>query len=260
MSSDTQSRSAQTLISTVSESNSTYFSDLDIARAHLTCTLFNPGIEAARFAVSSKTIGGGDAQLASLLAGASCTFKREIKPYQRYEMWSRLLTWDHKWLWIVTHFVERKKCTDEGQRKIFATAISKVVWKKGRLTVSPEAMLKLSGLLPEAMPASQEHDAITEQVEGEIKLFKTLSRWTTDDVEAERQRGMQHLNDAMSLDELNAEFHVGKPVLAKREGLDFSLMLVPRIFYLFFEWVLQRLGRMVSSDRTSIGTEQEVRP
>ena len=40
------------------------------------------------------------------LGGTSCVFKREIKPLQRYEVWSRVLTWDAKWLVLVTYFVK----------------------------------------------------------------------------------------------------------------------------------------------------------
>ncbi|OBT54284.1 hypothetical protein VE04_05725 [Pseudogymnoascus sp. 24MN13] len=41
-----------------------------------------------------------------MLGGVHCSFKREIKPYEKYEMWSRMLAWDRKWLYVVTHFVK----------------------------------------------------------------------------------------------------------------------------------------------------------
>ena len=97
----------------------------------------------------------------------SCTFRKEIKPYQPYEIWSRILSWDHKWLYIVSHFVRKDavkptthtlypwqkpgESTTSVARKedaIFASALSKCVWKKGRQTVPPEIMLQVSGLLP----------------------------------------------------------------------------------------------------------------
>lgn len=117
------------------------------------------------------------------LGAVSCHFHREIAPYQRYEIWTRLLTWDRKWLYIVSHFVEAETFTPEGyalqpwkkaktpkgtkkgsergrwehlcekdrkalERKIFASSIAKYVVKKGRLTVPPEMVLERSRMLP----------------------------------------------------------------------------------------------------------------
>jgi hypothetical protein len=121
------------------------------------------------------------------LGAVSCQFHREIAPYARYEVWTRLLTWDRKWLYIVSHFVEADtfvpgsytlqpgkhiripkggKRTGPGdgkggrwedlnerermglKRKIFASSIAKYVVKKGRLTVPPEMVLERSQMLP----------------------------------------------------------------------------------------------------------------
>lgn len=117
-----------------------------------------------------------------MLGAVHCSWKREIKPYEGYEMWSRLLCWDRKWFYVVTHFVKKgstrplgytldkpedsgifpswlrkkrdKVPTFEGvkeevdEKVIFASAISKYVMKIGRLTIHPEAILDLSGVLP----------------------------------------------------------------------------------------------------------------
>lgn len=150
------------------ESNSTYFSDLDIARSHLLCTLFSVGIEQARSSKRPGIIAGGNSAFGVALGAVSCSFKREVKPYEKYEMWTRVLSWDQKWLYIVTHFVHKdavtpkvytlypkQKCKQGSLRKvgktedaIIASAISKCVFKKGRLTIPPDIMLQASGLLP----------------------------------------------------------------------------------------------------------------
>ncbi len=111
-----------------------------------------------------------------MLGAVSCSFKREIGMYQNYEMWSRLLCWDRKWIFVVTHFVKagtvkpssyiltdgswwggkrykdikgERRGTDElDEKAIFASAISKYVVKFGRLTVHPEVLLEASGCLP----------------------------------------------------------------------------------------------------------------
>lgn len=108
-----------------------------------------------------------------MLGAVSCSFRKEVKPYQPYEIWTRVLSWDRKWLYLVTHFVfkdavkprayslypsqNNKKGGLRGLKNnedaIFASALSKCVFKKGRLTISPENMLKMSGLLPSEPPS-----------------------------------------------------------------------------------------------------------
>lgn len=116
-----------------------------------------------------------------MLGSVMTSFKREIKPYEGYEMWSRMLCWDRKWIYILTHFVKagtvrpdgytlddgsfssrlfgaksRKgsgKVDDvdrvgEANKNIFASALSKYCCKLGRFTIHPEVTLNASGLLP----------------------------------------------------------------------------------------------------------------
>lgn len=67
------------------KSNSTYFSDLDIARTHLICTLFSKGIEKVRGGTSG-VVGGKVSSFAVALGAVSCSFRRELKPYEAYDM------------------------------------------------------------------------------------------------------------------------------------------------------------------------------
>lgn len=128
------------------ESNSTYYSDLDITRTHLLCTLFSVGIDRARHQHGNPIFGPRTDSFTIKLGEVKCSFKREIRPYERYEMWTRVLTWESKWLYTITHFV-RKDATSK-QDLVCATAISKCVFKSGRRTITPEAMLRTSGLWP----------------------------------------------------------------------------------------------------------------
>ncbi|KAL1982244.1 hypothetical protein VTN96DRAFT_1613 [Rasamsonia emersonii] len=162
----------------IHKSNSTYFADLDIARCHLMCTLFSRGVDYARNARKRAGILGVSDDLIGLALGAvSCTFRKEVKPGQQYEIWTRVLTWDEKWMYIVSHFVRKdvvrprsftfmssqSRAPRQGKLKdlagkedaIFASALSKCVWKKGRRTVPPEIMLQVSGLLP-ARPGQED--------------------------------------------------------------------------------------------------------
>lgn len=165
----------------IHKSNSTYFTDLDVARAHLVPLLCGRGIAQMR----KKFAADGDkGRLGIILGGVHCSFRREIKPLQAFEIWSRLLTWDRKWIYVVNHFVEkgavqpkgftlqpwRKTSKGEGKGnrqetqvkntaangnepvatkpKIFASSIAKYVFKAGRRTIPPTQMLEVGGLVP----------------------------------------------------------------------------------------------------------------
>ena len=136
------------------------------------CTLFSAGIEQARNSKRNGLIGGGNDSFGIALGAVSCSFRKEVKPYEKYEIWTRVLSWDHKWLYLVTHFVRKdtvrpraytlypnQKTKKGGLSKvarkedaIIASALSKCVFKKGRLTIPPVTMMEASGLLP-ARPA-----------------------------------------------------------------------------------------------------------
>ena len=97
------------------KSNSTYFSDLDISRAHLLFCLMSEGIRREDEKIrddrgtseASKTL----PKMAIHLGGISCIFRSEIKPYQSFEIWSRLLSWDRKWMYVVSHLVKKDAVT-----------------------------------------------------------------------------------------------------------------------------------------------------
>lgn len=93
-----------------------------------------------------------------VLGSVFCSFKREIKPFELYEIQSKLIAWDQKWAYIINFFL-RPASKKGGQKTLLATAVSKYVVKKGRLTVPPERILRASGFLPprpEGVPAQTE--------------------------------------------------------------------------------------------------------
>lgn len=164
------------------KSNSTYFADLDMARLHLLTGLISSGMNK-----TGKEL-GRSWPVAIILGSVSCTFRREIKPYEGFEVWSRILCWDRKWLYVISHFVKRgsvrpkgyllqpwrnaklvksqhakkKSATNEPSAAnangavtktatnpaVFASSIAKYVFKHGSLTIPPERILQSSNLLP----------------------------------------------------------------------------------------------------------------
>lgn len=161
------------------------------------------------------------------LGAVSCSFKRELKPYESYELWTRILSWDEKWVYIVTHFVRKgavkpreytlypqqnsaskgdvkRRASDssadniESHKAVVATALSKCVFKQGRRTVSPAYMLRKSGLMPakslDDMLPSEPNSLPLESCassDSGIDVAEEKDDSSLARVERERQRGMK---------------------------------------------------------------------
>ncbi|KAM0332315.1 hypothetical protein ACHAQA_002591 [Verticillium albo-atrum] len=143
------------------KSNSTYFTDLDMSRGNF-CLIF--------FSKKFSPVPGPN-HFTLVLGGATCTWRKEIKPYQSYELWTRILSWDEKWLYVVTHFVKAgvfkpEEYVMQPQRKgakrsatkskedvdvlktVYASSVSRYVFKNNRRTIPPAEALKDINLLP----------------------------------------------------------------------------------------------------------------
>ncbi|KAF2826041.1 hypothetical protein CC86DRAFT_293847, partial [Ophiobolus disseminans] len=141
------------------KSNSTYLTNIDTVRGYHSGVIFgplfmpNPGRKGCNI----------------IVAGIMCNFKREIQPYRKYETSTRVVSWGEKWIYIVTHFLERgmsapgtgvlqrassenmngrtKAGTRTGKRVVFASAVTRLVCKRGRLTVPLDCALEECGFL-----------------------------------------------------------------------------------------------------------------
>lgn len=102
-------------------------------------------------------------RLTVMLGSVYCAFKKEIMPYERYEMRSKVAGWDEKWLYVLTFFFRPEKRKGQG-KTLLAVGVSKYVTKKGRLTVRPEKVLRASGLLP-PRPEGEEMSATASSLE-----------------------------------------------------------------------------------------------
>jgi hypothetical protein len=128
------------------KSNSTYFADLDESRTALVTKLLIAG-----FKQGAKNLerDGHKGRLNVILGSVHTSFHREIKPYELYEVRSRVLGWDQKWLVIASFFI-RPATKGRRDEVLLASALSKYVVKKGRFTVSPTRCLTTAGWLPPA--------------------------------------------------------------------------------------------------------------
>jgi hypothetical protein len=69
-------------------------------------------------------------------------FSQEIPPFSNYSVHTRILTWDQKWLVLVSYFRLHKG------NKIVSLALSKCIFKESNgKTIRPEELFKGSGYL-----------------------------------------------------------------------------------------------------------------
>ncbi|KAK9333720.1 hypothetical protein V1520DRAFT_331547 [Lipomyces starkeyi] len=114
------------------KSNSTYFSDLDIARTDLMVDVFK------NMLLSTKKESGIWPYIP--LGAVVSIFRREIKPFVKYNIKSKIIGWDEKWLFVVSRFELA------GSTNTCAISLSKYVFKLGRRTITPQDALKQCGL------------------------------------------------------------------------------------------------------------------
>ncbi|KAF2878272.1 hypothetical protein BDV95DRAFT_533544 [Massariosphaeria phaeospora] len=224
------------------KSNSTYFSDMDVSRTHLFTAIIRSAILKDKKKNKSVTFGASATQGTKgrhiiALGGISCLFKKEILPYRKYEMWTRLLCWDRKWFYLVTHLVKpgvarpkswtlqpwRKTTTADGvdaeklKSAIFATAIAKYVIKKGRITVPPEQVLLDAEMVP-VKPEGWVYDGDDNEANGGLNgstesfVPKVVGEgeWTWDVIEKERLKGSKFAEHFAAMDGLHDVFDGGK--------------------------------------------------
>ncbi|CAG7920215.1 unnamed protein product [Penicillium olsonii] len=213
------------------KSNSTYFTDLDASRSHLLSYLCHYGITIVDQELTAE---GKHGMMAAIIGSVTTSFKKEIKIFQQYEVWSRILTWDRKWLYIVTHFVRKgtvkqdihtetgkfpRTCAphkvnskdNSAQPVVFATSVSKYVFKKGRLTVPPERLLRTSGLLGDMGNGEEAHTqnqgsqlkSVDSQADKENEHVADLELGQS--TEKERLRGLRYAESWDELEPLHGE-------------------------------------------------------
>lgn len=178
-----------------------------------------------------------------------CSFKREIGMYQGFEMWSRLLCWDRKWIYVISHFVKKgtvrpssyiltdgswfggkgyqnlkglaKREEDVDEKAIYASAISKYVVKLGRLTIHPEVLLEASGMLPErpggwhtmATVSGESTPETLVEMEAsniDVKESEMSDEWGWKRIVTENERGLKYVEHFAALDGLHSEFKGSK--------------------------------------------------
>lgn len=227
------------------KSNSTYFSDMDMSRTHLFTAILRNGIRKnSRIGGAKKSAVAGAMGATEgtrgrhiiALGGIVCNFKKEILPYRKFEMWTRLLCWDRKWFYLITHLVKpgvgrpegwtlqpwrksRRPGKDASEEEllkgVYATAIAKYVIKRGRITVPPEQALIDADMVP-IKPEGwiwrgvQENGDVNGHANGVLPKPVEGTEWNWDIIEAERQRGLKVAEKFAEMDGMHSFFDGGK--------------------------------------------------
>lgn len=206
------------------KSNSTFYADLDVSRIELLVTLFKDAITplSPRTTLAPESVysrRNRRKQLIAALGGVVCLFRREIKPYQRYDLVTRVLAWDDKWMYIVSYFLKPRGRheTEKMQDEIFASAVSRYVFKQGRQTMQPAEVFRNLRLLADEdttavnVAATVAPDRLPlpcqDLVDGAAPFGGEQDPWTWAHVEMERQRGLaiaSHMGGFDGLQELGA--------------------------------------------------------
>jgi hypothetical protein len=218
---------------------------MDISRTNLFTAIIRNGIKKnSRLYGAKKTSSAGATEGARgshivALGGISCLFKKEILPYRKYEMWTRLLCWDRKWFYLVTHLVKpsvgrparwtlqpwksnKSKSGPAFQEvdkerllgAVYATAIARYVIKKGRITVPPEQVLLDADMVP-VKPEGWVYVAQGEDRDGDEEGVlprgeEKEEEWNWDVIEEERLRGLEVAQKFAEMDGVHGFFDGGK--------------------------------------------------
>lgn len=238
------------------KSNSTYFSDLDIARTELvTCLMAKairgPKTESPKAGQTGNTKGTDPADSTPgnymmALGAVSCSFKKEIKPYENYEIWTRVLSWDRKWIYLISHIVREgtvrptqwalqpwKDDAKLGRKSRKAVKKGNVVnqspdgsricpdkasdqgvdFKRAILATSIAKYVMKKGRLTIPPEDVWEHCGLIparNKPTSKGTLDQDESQWTWDRVEKERLRGLEIAEKFAALDDLHEEFPVAR--------------------------------------------------
>ncbi|TCD66594.1 hypothetical protein EIP91_001151 [Steccherinum ochraceum] len=120
-------------------SNSAYAKNLDIARMKVLVHHLHPFMLAGGFLP---------------MAGADYAYISEIPMFAHYEVIAKTASWDDKWIYLYSEFITRPKQTKGGKpirglrpdgTKVHCVAISRYVFKLGRITVPPRVALSICG-------------------------------------------------------------------------------------------------------------------
>lgn len=150
------------------KNNVTYFTELDLCRTE--CTLI------ALINYFQNSVKNGKKFAFIPLASITNHFLKEIKPFQNYQMHTKIIGWGNKWVWLITVFTVDEKIkkidndinnnnldpllpesipplylyNNDGNenkfgKRVCCISLGKLVFKEGRKTLKPWDVVQLAG-------------------------------------------------------------------------------------------------------------------
>ncbi|HCE41029.1 hypothetical protein Y5W_02875 [Alcanivorax sp. 521-1] len=112
-----------------------------------------------------------EARTSTVVANTEIAYIRELRPYQRFQVHTRLLGWDDKYSYYDQRF--------ESQRKLHTHALHRLAHMYGGKTISPQAFQEMTGLNLSSPP-------LPEYVRDWKTLLQNKRRLTERDIDPER--------------------------------------------------------------------------
>ncbi|MBF1800873.1 acyl-CoA thioesterase [Alloalcanivorax profundimaris] len=112
-----------------------------------------------------------EARTSTVVANTEIAYIRELRPYQRFQVHTRLLGWDGKYSYYDQRF--------ESQRKLHTHALHRLAHMYGGKTISPQAFQEMTGLNLSSPP-------LPEYVRDWKTLLQNKRRLTERDIDPER--------------------------------------------------------------------------
>ena len=107
-----------------------------------------------------------EARASAVVANSEIAYVRELRPYQRFMVHTRILGWDDKYMYYDQRF--------ESQRKLHTHALLRVANVYGGKSVSPQTVQEMTGM-------NLTSPALPEYVEQWKRLLQTKRRLTESD-------------------------------------------------------------------------------
>jgi len=83
-------------------------------------------------------------RMISVLGGATIRFKRPLRPFQRFDLITRIVGWDTKWFYIEQHF--------ESEGKLVADALVRGLFRAPGKSIPTKEVLTMLGYTKESPP------------------------------------------------------------------------------------------------------------
>lgn len=146
------------------KTNSSYFVELDLARTHAMLKAFHAYFWSHRAYVP--------------LAEITTHFLKEIGPYEKYNVATRIVAVGEKWVYLVSLFVTAGKGgvqvkLGDTHSRVHAVSVGKLVFKDGRKTINPSLILE-EHLREGAMANEKRLRAVVDDPKALVELFGAM--------------------------------------------------------------------------------------